>query len=107
MAKASGFVELKLEHIGKDRFVEIKPAPRWEPFHLPPAARFKPDLDAEYSDFPPSAARFSLSMTATACFWLLIFGPDLLPLWRSPDFHFPITSFQGISESSLDQSVSA
>jgi hypothetical protein len=41
-------------------------------------------------------ARFSDSMMATACFWLLTFGPVLLPERSFPAFHLCITSVYGI-----------
>jgi hypothetical protein len=41
--------------------------------------------------------RFSLSMMAIACFWLLTFGPLLLPLWSWPFPHFDMTLSHGIS----------
>ena len=51
---------------------------------------------ARYSGLP-SDALFSLSIIATACFWLLTGGPDLEPECNLPAPHLCITSVYGIT----------
>src|SRR5271154_3284092 len=50
-----------------------------------------------YSFLPALALRFSLKKIATACFWFFTLGPDLLPEWSFPAFHFENTSSAGIT----------
>src|SRR5215831_6631488 len=59
---------------------------------------FSPFVSDPSGYLPPclASARFSLNMMATACFWLVTFGPPLLPECSLPCFHLCITCELGI-----------
>jgi hypothetical protein len=80
------------------------PAAHWFNLRLHLPAK---DESGLYFFLPFFAARFSDSIIAIACFWLDTFGPDFEPEWSEPDFHFDMTSFQGIyrGEACLSLSV--
>src|ERR1017187_3949201 len=54
-----------------------------------------------YSDLPAPAARFSLNIIATACFWLSTLGPFGEPLCSLPLPHFDMTLSHGTLGSSV------